>query len=46
MEYVLTTDGLTKRYGHFTALSGLSMHVPKGSIYTGLWARTARARPR
>ena len=33
MEYVLTTDGLTKRYGHFTALSGLSMHVPKGSIY-------------
>lgn len=33
MEYVLTTDALTKQYGHFKALDGLSMHVPKGAIY-------------
>ena len=33
MEYVLTTDGLSKRYGRFKALDGLSMHVPQGAIY-------------
>lgn len=33
MEYVLTTNGLTKEYRQFKALNGLSMHVPKGAIY-------------
>ena len=33
MEYVLTTEALSKYYGHFKALDGLSMHVPKGAIY-------------
>ena len=33
MDYVLTTDALYKHYGHFKALDGLDMHVPKGSIY-------------
>jgi ABC-2 type transport system ATP-binding protein len=33
MEYVLETSGLTKQYKSFQALSGLSMHVPKGAIY-------------
>ena len=33
MEYVLTTDRLSKRYGHFKALDDFSMHVPKGAIY-------------
>ena len=33
MEYVLTTSSLEKRYRHFRALSGLTMHVPKGAIY-------------
>ena len=33
MEYVLTTHGLTKRYGHFKALDGLTMQVPRGAIY-------------
>ena len=33
MEYVLTTENLGKQYRHFKALNGLSMHVPKGSIY-------------
>lgn len=33
MEYVLTTNLLSKQYRHFKALNGLSMRVPKGSIY-------------
>lgn len=33
MEYVLETKGLCKRYRDFTALSGLDMRIPKGSIY-------------
>lgn len=33
MEYVLTTTSLCKQYRHFKALNGLSMRVPKGSIY-------------
>lgn len=33
MEYVLTTENLTKRYREFQALGGLSMHVEKGAIY-------------
>ncbi len=33
MEYVLTTENLSKKYKHGFALNGLSMHVPKGAIY-------------
>ena len=33
MEYVLTTQSLSKRYGRFKALDGLTMRVPKGAIY-------------
>ncbi len=33
MDYVLETDNLTKTYGKFPALKGLTMHIPKGSIY-------------
>lgn len=33
MNYILQTSKLTKRYKNFYALKGLSMHVPKGSIY-------------
>lgn len=33
MNYCLTTNDLKKSYGHFTALNGLTMKVPKGSIY-------------
>lgn len=33
MEYVLETRELSKQYGHFKALDGVTMHVPKGSIY-------------
>ena len=33
MEYILKTDNLVKQYKNFKALNGLTMHVPKGSIY-------------
>ena len=33
MEYALETNRLTKKYGKFKALGGLTMHVPKGAIY-------------
>ncbi|MCI8894021.1 MAG: ATP-binding cassette domain-containing protein [Lachnospiraceae bacterium] len=33
MEYCMTASHLVKRYGKFQALKGLTMHVPKGSIY-------------
>lgn len=33
MEYVLTTQALSKHYGHFKALDHLTMKVPKGAIY-------------
>ena len=33
MDYVLTTNALTKEYGTFKALNAVSMHVPKGAIY-------------
>ena len=33
MTPVLTASNLTKRYGDFTALDGLTMTVPQGSIY-------------
>lgn len=33
MEYVLRTNALKKEYKNYKALNGLSMNVPKGSIY-------------
>ena len=33
MEYILQTNQLCKYYRHFKALNGLTMHVPRGSIY-------------
>lgn len=33
MEYILKTNNLSKKYQNFTALNGLTMNVPKGSIY-------------
>lgn len=33
MDYVLRTNNLSKYYGRFQALDGLSMNVPKGAIY-------------
>ena len=33
MDHVLKTYGLCKKYRNFKALSGLTMNVPKGSIY-------------
>lgn len=33
MDYVLTANGLSKKYKNFQALNGLTMHIPNGSIY-------------
>ena len=33
MDYVLTANALSKRYGQFKALDGLTMKIPKGAIY-------------
>ncbi len=33
MEYVLQTNAVKKDYGNYKALNGLTMHIPKGSIY-------------
>lgn len=33
MEYVLQTNALKKNFKNFNAINGLSMNVPKGSIY-------------
>lgn len=33
MEYVLTTERLSKRYGRFKALDECTMHIEKGAIY-------------
>ena len=33
MDYILTAESLSKHYGHFKALDGLSVHVPRGAIY-------------
>ena len=33
MDHALTLDGVTKRFGQFTAVSNLSLQVPKGCIY-------------
>lgn len=33
MEYVLTTNALSKKYGTCKALHDVSMHIPKGTIY-------------
>lgn len=33
IDCIITTQGLTKHYGSFTAVDGLSLHVRRGSIY-------------
>ena len=33
MDYILTAESLSKHYGHFKALDGFSIHVPKGAVY-------------
>ena len=33
MEYMITTEQLTKKYRNFTSVSNLSLHIRKGSIY-------------
>jgi ABC-2 type transport system ATP-binding protein len=41
MNSVITTQDLTRRYGEVTAINGLSLTVPEGSIYAFLGANGA-----
>ncbi len=33
MDYIITTDQLTKKYKNFTSVNSVSLHIRKGSIY-------------
>ena len=33
MDYIITTEQLTKKYKHFTSVNHVSLHIRKGSIY-------------
>ena len=33
MDYILTTNALTKKYGHYKASNEISIHVQRGDIY-------------
>lgn len=33
MDYMITTEHLTKRYKNFISVNNVSLHIPKGSIY-------------
>ena len=41
MDYILTAESLSKHYGHFKALDGFSIHVPKGAVYGFVWKNGA-----
>ena len=32
-EYLLSTSGLTKQFGHYKAVNNVDLHVKKGAIY-------------
>lgn len=33
MDYIITTEQLTKKYKNFTSVNNVSLHVRRGSIY-------------
>ena len=33
MDYIITTEHLTKKYKNFTSVNHVSLHIRKGSIY-------------
>lgn len=33
MDYIITTEHLTKKYKSFTSVNNISLHIRKGSIY-------------
>ena len=33
MEYIITTEQLTKKYKNFVSVNNVSLHIRKGSIY-------------
>ena len=45
MDYIITTEQLTKKYKNFTSVNNVSLHIRKGSIY-GFLGPTVRENPR
>lgn len=43
MDYIITTEHLTKKYKNFTSVNHVSLHIRKGSIYG--FTRTGQANP-
>ena len=41
MDYIITTEQLTKKYKNFISVNNVSLHIRKGSIY-GFPAPTVR----
>lgn len=33
MDYIITTEQLTKKYKNFISVNNVSLHIEKGSIY-------------
>ena len=45
-DQVLELENVTKRFGDFTAVHGVSLSIPRGSIYGFLGPERRRARRR
>ena len=47
MDYIITTEQLTKKYKNFTSVNNVSLHIRKGSIsvFMAFSARTEQANP-
>lgn len=44
MDYIITTEHLTKKYKNFTSVNHVSLHIRKGTFMVFL-ARTGQANP-
>ena len=42
MDYIITTEQLTKKYKNFTSVNHVSLHIRKGSIYGFSWPERGR----
>ena len=42
-EYILETKGLTKKYGNFTAVRDINLHVRKNDIYGFVGRKSSEA---
>ena len=45
MDYIITTEQLTKKYKNFTLVNHVSLHIRKGQHFMVFLARTGQANP-